>query len=76
MEVFCLERFRIEYFKLIKKNSYKNLTEEIISYFFESPKDQLISGARLNQSKGSPYIKKRLKGRGGYRCYIFIGNKE
>lgn len=33
---------------------------------------QLCTGTRLNGSSETPYIKKRLKGRGGFRVYFLV----
>lgn len=76
MEIFCLEDFKVEYEKLISKKPYQTLEEEIISYFFNKTSQELLSGIRLNNSDTVPYIKKRLLGRGGYRCYFLIVLKE
>lgn len=48
----------------------------MISYFFNKTSQELLSGIRLNNSDTAPYIKKRLSGRGGYRCYFLIILKE
>ena len=72
MKIFCLEDFKVEFEKLSSKKSYRDLEKEIIDYFFEKSVQDLESGVRLNNSDDSPYIKKRLKGRGGYRCYFLI----
>ena len=72
MNIFCLEDFKVEFKKLSSKKSYLDLEKEIIDYFFEKPIGELESGVRLNNSDDTPYIKKRLKGRGGYRCYFLL----
>lgn len=66
MEIYCLEDFKTEFEKLKSKKSYKTLEQDIIDYFFGKSADQLCSGIRLNNSDSTPYIKKRLKGRGGF----------
>lgn len=72
MEIYCIEDFKVEYEKLLKKNSYKDIGDELISYFFDKNIDELCSGVRLNNSTETPYIKKRLNGRGGYRVYYYV----
>lgn len=36
----------------------------------------MISGTRLNNSDTTPYIKKRLQGRGGFRVYFLLIVKD
>ncbi|MEP3371683.1 MAG: hypothetical protein ABJL43_15680 [Maribacter dokdonensis] len=72
MKIFCLEDFKVEFEKLSSKKSYRDIEKEIIDYFFDKSIGELESGVRLNNSDDTPYIKKRLKGRGGYRCYFLL----
>jgi hypothetical protein len=72
MVIYCLEDFKVEFEKLISKNSYKSLQKEIINYFFNKTIKDLSSGTRLNGHSENPYIKKRLKGSGGFRCYFLL----
>lgn len=72
MEIFCLEDFKVEFEKLSSKKSYNSLEQDIIDYFFNKSFQQLCSGTRLNNSEKTPYIKKRLKGRGGFRFYFLL----
>jgi hypothetical protein len=72
MEIFSLSLFKDEYEKLCKKNSYKNLPQELCNYFSDKKIDEILSGTRLNHSQDEPYIKKRLSGSGGYRIYFLI----
>lgn len=72
MEIYCLEDFKVEFDKLKSKKSYNNLEQEIIDYFFNKTANQLCSGTRLNHSDEAPYIKKRLGGSGGFRCYFLL----
>ncbi len=76
MKIFCLEDFKVEFEKLSSKKSYKDLEREIIDYFFDKPIAELESGVRLNNSDDTPYIKKRISGRGGYRCYFLLVMKN
>lgn len=76
MRIFCLEDFKVEFDKLMSKKSYQSIEKEIISYFFNKSAQELCSGVRLNQSIDKPYIKKRLKGRGGFRVYFLLLVKD
>lgn len=76
MQVYCIEDFKKEFDKLISKKSYKNLESEIIKYFFNKPIEKLLTGVRLNNSDETPYIKKRLGGRGGFRFYFLVLIKQ
>ena len=76
MNIYCLKGFKEEFNKLNRKKSYRNLEEEIINYFFNKPVSKLLSGTRLNNSSDTPYIKKRLKGKGGFRFYFLIIIKD
>ena len=72
MNLYCLEDFKVEFDKLKSKKSYKTIEEEIINYFFGKTNEELCSGTRLNHSLDTPYIKKRLGGRGGFRFYFLL----
>lgn len=72
MNFYCIEDFKVEFEKLIAKNSYKSIELEIIEYFFTKSAEELRAGVRLNNSDEQPYIKKRLKGRGGFRVYYLL----
>ena len=72
MQVFCINEFKVEFEKLISKKQYSTLEKEIIDYFFHKKIDELISGTRLNNSQDTPYIKKRLRGKGGFRLYFLV----
>ena len=72
MNIFCLDDFKAEFEKLTSKKSYNDLEQVIINYFFNRSEIELCSGIRLNNSEETPYIKKRLKGRGGYRVYFLL----
>jgi hypothetical protein len=76
MTILCLEEFKLEFEKLKKKNSYSSIETDIIEYFFDKNIQELISGTRLNNSETSPYIKKRLKGSGGFRVYFLLIIKD
>ena len=72
MELFCLDDFKVEFEKLVSKKSYNDIEKELINYFFDKTIEDLKSGTRLNNSDEFPYIKKRLKGKGGYRFYFLL----
>ena len=76
MTVYCLDDFKIEFDKLKSKKTYSDLEDQIISYFFDKNIDDLKSGTNLNNHNEVPYIKKRLKGRGGFRFYYLLVIKE
>lgn len=76
MQINCIEDFKVEYEKLLKKNYYKDIQEELISYFFDKSIEELCSGVRLNNNEDAPYIKKRLGGSGGYRVYYYALIKD
>ena len=56
MEIFCLEDFKVEFDKLLKKKHYRTLERDTIEYFFEKSIEDLHSGTRLNNSETAPYI--------------------
>jgi len=72
MKLFCLEDFKVEFEKLISKKTYKSLEQEFTNYFFRKSAQELCSGTRLNNSDQTPYIKKRMKGSGGYRLTLIM----
>ncbi|WKK73589.2 hypothetical protein QYS49_16770 [Marivirga salinae] len=72
MDLYCLEDFKVEFDKLKSKKSYKTLEQNVIDYFFGKTSQELCSGVRLNNSSDTPYIKKRLDGRGGFRVYFLL----
>lgn len=76
MEIYCIEDFKVEFEKLISKKSYNTINQDIIDYFFNKSLPELCSGTRLNNSDETPYIKKRLSGRGGFRVYFLLIMKE
>lgn len=76
MKVFCLEDFKREFEKLVRKSTYKSIEKDIIDHFFEKDIQQLCAGTRLNASNETPYIKKRVKGSGGWRFYYLAVIKD
>lgn len=78
MEIHCTPEFKAEFEGLLKKKSYYSIQAELIAYFFGRKKaEDLMSGTNLNNNLSTPFIKKRLGGRGGYRVfYLLIINKE
>ncbi|MEQ6118567.1 hypothetical protein [Reichenbachiella sp. MALMAid0571] len=72
MDIYCIEEFKKEFEQLISKKNYRSLTKDIIEYFFDKNIDGLKSGTRLNNNDETPYIKKRIGGRGGFRLYFLL----
>lgn len=73
MNVFCLKEFKTEFEKLKRKRSYSSIEGDIIEYFFKCKNiKEISSGIRLNGASETPYIKKRLCGRGGFRVYFLL----
>ena len=72
MQIFCINEFKVEFEKLNSKKQYSSLGKEIIDYFFKKNSNELLSGTRLNNSNDIPYIKKRLRGKGGFRLYFLV----
>lgn len=74
MKIYCLDDFKIQFEKLKRKNSYKSLEKDILDYFFADGKiiQSFLEGTRLNGSSTDPYIKKRVKGSGGWRFYFLV----
>ena len=72
MQIYCVEGFKLEFEKMLGKKSYKTIETDIIDYFFDRTIEEMCSGTRLNNSNDCPYIKKRLKGSGGFRLYYYI----
>lgn len=70
MNIYCLDDFKVVFEKLNSKKSYNTIESDLIEYFFDKSVEELSSGTRLNNSDDTPYIKKRLRGSGGFRCYI------
>jgi len=71
MRIYCTERFKSEYHLLIKNNSYKSLTEALISAFFRGTPDQIMHGVVIIGTGDKKVIKKRLSGSGGFRTYFY-----
>ena len=76
MEIFCIHEFKEEYDKLNSKKAYRGIEKELIEYFFGKTISELNNGICLNNSITTPYIKKRLKGSGGYRYYYLYYCKK
>jgi hypothetical protein len=76
MEIYCLLEFKKVYEKLLKNNSYSNLTQEIISCFHQKNFSDCLTGRNLSQLAVSPYLKKDIGGRSGYRLYYLALTKN
>ncbi len=72
MDIYCLDDFKVEFEKLNSKKSYNTIESDLIEYFFDKSVQELSSGTRLNNSDDTPYIKKRIRGSGGFRCYFLL----
>ncbi len=72
MKIFCIAEFKVEFEKLKDKKSYNSIESDIIDYFFDKSIQELSSGTRLNNSSETPYIKKRINGKGGFRFYYLL----
>ena len=72
MKIFCITEFKVEFEKLISKKSYNSIESDVINYFFGKTIEELSSGIRLNNSSETPYIKKRINGKGGFRFYFLL----
>ena len=73
MELFCSYDFHQAYHKLKKNNSYREIESLILKHFFDKTPLELCEGTLLNnRSEVNPYIKKRLKGSGGFRVYYYL----
>jgi len=76
MKIFCLAAFKVEFEKLKSKNSYNSIESDVIDYFFNKSVQDLSAGTRLNNSSETPYIKKRINGKGGLRFYFLLIIKD
>ena len=76
MKIFCLAEFKIEFEKLKSKKSYSSIENDVIDYFFDKSVQELCAGTRLNNSSDTPYIKKRINGKGGFRFYFLLIIKD
>ena len=76
MKIFCLADFKVEFEKLKSKNSYNSIESDVIDYFFNKSVQDLSAGTRLNNSSETPYIKKRINGKGGFRFYFLLIIKD
>ena len=72
MNIYCLDDFKVVFEKLNSKKSYNTIESDLIEFFFNKSVEELSSGTRLNNSDDTPYIKKRLRGSGGFRCYFLL----
>ncbi|KOS07014.1 hypothetical protein AM493_13960 [Flavobacterium akiainvivens] len=72
MKVFSTPEFKHEFEKLIKNNSYKYLSKEIISKYFGQSVEEVSDGVKLNGNALNAFIKKRIGGSGGSRLYLLI----
>ncbi|MCW3085441.1 MAG: hypothetical protein JWP12_2807 [Bacteroidetes bacterium] len=76
MDVYCIQEFKSIVEKLKKNKPYNEIEQDTIDYFFGKTIAEISSGANLNNNPSSPYIKKRLSGRGGFRVYYLLLVKD
>lgn len=74
MTIFCTHKFKKEFDRLMRKKSYNSLEKDLIDYFFVDAitPEKLRSGTNLTNSNDRPFIKKRIGGSGGFRCYYYL----
>jgi len=72
VNIYCILEFKEQYEKLLKKKAYKSIEESLFEYLFNKNIDDLKSGTKLNSNSETPYIKKRIEGRGGFRLYYLL----
>ena len=70
--VYCIEDFKKKFEKLLRKKSYQHLEHLIIDFFFNKNTEELNQGARLNNNRDVPFVKKRIPDSGGFRFYYLL----
>jgi|GEM_PF-486173 len=76
LDLYCLDDFKVEIEKLSKYKSYASLEAEVLKHFHGKTIAEARNGTLLNASETMPYVKKRIKGSGGYRVYFLAIIKE
>lgn len=78
MNIYCTNEFKFEFDKLVRKKSYKNLEEALVKHFFATNLDieTLRLGINLIKNNERPFIRTRILGSSGYRCYHYLLIKE
>ncbi|MEZ4850542.1 MAG: hypothetical protein R3B93_18400 [Bacteroidia bacterium] len=76
MEIKCTQSFCDQFSRLKRKKSYRDLEALLAKFFHEKEFKDLLSGARIHDTPGKPFIKKRLGGSGGYRLYYIADENE
>jgi hypothetical protein len=78
MEIYCTVEFKFEFDKLMRKNSYKNLETALVEYFFAKDLqiENLKLGRNLIKNNENPFIRNRILGSSGYRCYHYLLIKD
>lgn len=73
MEFYCLPDFKQQYQALLKKKDYKDIERLLLKHLSQGSIDELTAGTKLNsKSTKHLYLKKRLKGSGGFRLYYTL----
>lgn len=76
MTVYCIEQFKLQFHKLSSHKKYPDFVENFSEAIFDQTFDQASHGRNLNSRGVVPYIKKRIKGRGGYRSHLLSMVKD
>ena len=70
MNVYCIEEFKLQFLKLSSHKKYPDFVDNFSKAIFDQTFEQASHGRNLNSRGVVPYIKKRIKGRGGYRSHL------
>jgi len=71
MKLYCTPEFLVEYNHLVKSNSYAFLESELIKLCNSTVQQVASLGTTVLAPLGNLlFIKKRLGGSGGFRCYL------
>lgn len=72
VDLYCTQEFKDCIESLRKKKPYRDVEEDLKDYFFDKEIAEISSGSNINNNLTTPFIKKRLDGRGGYRVYYLL----
>lgn len=76
LSFYCTKSFKKEYEKLLKKKSYSDFKDALITFIDIENKNSsdFFEGTKLNGNINTDplLIKKRIQGSGGYRLYYYI----
>lgn len=68
-KIYCIQEFKDQVEKLRKSKSYSDLDRLLIEALSNKTIEQFKLGVLLNASETTPFIKKDIGGRSGYRLY-------